>query len=43
VWGSAELGVIIAMGGECGGGEEKGGEVVVVVGAVVGGDGDEMV
>lgn len=43
VWGSAEVGVIVATGGGGGGGKEKGGEVVVVVGVVVGEDGDVMV
>ena len=43
VWGSAEVGVIVATGGEGGGCKEKGGEVVVVVGVVVGGDGDVTV
>ena len=43
VWGSAEVGVIVATGGGGGGGEEKGGEVVVVVGVAVGEDRDVMV
>ena len=46
VWGSAEVGVIVATRGGGGGGEEKEGEVVFVVGVVgvvVGGDGDVIV
>ena len=46
VWGTAEVGVIVATRGGGGGGEEKEGEVVFVVGVVgvvVGGDGDVIV